>query len=106
DHLSVNDTVAGAAAVRMDRAAKLQRLYVHSTNTPNVAYTVTLCSGATSPPSCTGTRPQCTVATGTTTCNDTTNSVRAAAGDYVEVRVGNQGNTNGTVGFSIEVADP
>jgi hypothetical protein len=105
-HLSINDTVSGVAAVRMDRGARLQNLYVHSTNTPNTAYTVTVCSGSTSPPDCTGTRPRCTVALGTTTCSDTSSAATVAEGDYVEVRVGNQGNTSGTVGFSVEIVDP
>jgi hypothetical protein len=57
------------------------------------------------PPSCSGAWPRCTVAMGSTTCSDTTNAVTVAQGDYVEVQVQNQGDTTGTEGFSVEVAD-
>jgi cysteine-rich repeat protein len=104
-HLAMDTTTPGAAAVSMDRPAKLQNLYVHSTTAPASSFMVTVCSGPTSPPSCSGVRPRCTVAIGSTTCDDTTNSVSVAQGDYVEVQVQNQGDTSGTVGFSVEVVD-
>ena len=40
------------------------------------------------------------------TCSDTTDVVTVATGDYVEVQVQNQGDTSGTVGFSVELVDP
>ena len=104
-HLAVDTTTPGTAAVAMDRPARLQNLYVHSTAAPTNPFTVTVCSGPTSPPSCSGVRPRCTVASGSTTCNDTASAVTAAQGDYVEVQVQNQGDTTGTVGFSVEVMD-
>jgi len=67
--------------------------------------TVTVCSGPTTPPSCVGVRPRCTVGIGSTTYSDTGDAVTVAEGDYVEVQVGNQGDTTGTVGFSVDVAD-
>ena len=104
-HLAIDTTTPGAAAVAMDRPAQLQNLYVHSTTAPASPFTITVCSGPTSPPSCGGARPRCTVGTGSTTCSDTTDAVTVAEGDYVEVQVENQGDTTGTVGFSVEVAD-
>jgi hypothetical protein len=50
-------------------------------------------------------RPRCTVGIGSTTYSDTGDAVTVAEGDYVEVQVGNQGDTTGTVGFSVDVAD-
>ena len=105
-HLAFDTTLAGGAAIRMDRAAVLRNLYVDSTTLPSAAFTVTVCSGATSPPSCAGARPRCTVALGSTSCSDTGSSITVAAGDYVEVEIGGQGNTAGTLGFSFEVAEP
>ena len=105
-HSAIDTITPGTAAVAMDRPARLQNLYVHSTTVPTSAFTVTVCSGATSPPSCSGPRPRCTVGTGSMACSDTTDVVTVAAGDYVEVQVQNQGDTSGTVGFSVELADP
>ena len=104
-HLALDTTTPGTAAVTMDRPAQLQNLYVHSTTAPTSSFTVTVCSGPTSPPSCSGPRPRCTVGTGSTTCSDTTGVVTVATGDYVEVQVQNQGDTSGTVGFSVELVD-
>ena len=104
-HLGVDAATPGTAAVAMDRPARLQNLYVHSTTTPTMAFAVTVCSGPTSPPSCSGPRPRCTIGIGSTTCSDTTNVITVAEGDYVEVQVQNQGDTTGTVGFSVELVD-
>jgi uncharacterized delta-60 repeat protein len=104
-HLAVDATVASAAAVRMDRPAQLQNLYVHSTTAAARAFSVSVCSGSTTPPSCGGTRPHCTVALGATACSDTSSAVSVLQGDYVAVQVENQGDTTGTVGFSVEVAN-
>jgi hypothetical protein len=105
NHLAFDTTLAGGAAFRMERPAVLRSLYVDSTTLPATAFTVTVCTGTSSPPSCVGTRPQCTVNLGSTSCSDTSTSVSVAAGDYVEVQIGGQGNTAGTLGFSFEVAD-
>ena len=105
-HLATDAATPGTAAVTMDRPARLQNLYVNSTTVPTSPFTVTVCSGPTSPPSCSGVRPRCTVGSGSTGCNDTSHAVTVAQGDYVEVQVQNQGDTSGTVGFSVEVADP
>jgi hypothetical protein len=105
-HLPISATTPGGAAIRMDRPARLQNLYVHSTTPATTAFTVTVCSGATSPPSCSGSQPHCTVAAGSTACSDPSTVVAVAQGDYVEVQVGSQGDTTGTVGFSVEVVDP
>jgi cysteine-rich repeat protein len=105
-HLPFDTTTPGAAAVAMDRPARLRNLYVHSTAAPTTSFVVTICSGPTSPPSCSGTRPHCTVGIGATTCSDTANAVTVAEGDYVEVQIGNQGDTAGTVGFAVELTDP
>jgi len=105
-HLPISATTPGGAAMRMDRPARLQNLYVHSTTPATTAFTVTVCSGATSPPSCSGSQPHCTVAAGSTACSDPSTVVAVAQGDYVEVQVGSQGDTTGTVGFSVEVVDP
>lgn len=104
-HLAVDAVTPGAAAVRLDRAAQLQNLYVHSTTVAATSFAVTVCSGPTSPPSCLEPRPSCTVPNGATTCSDTTHAVAVSAGDYVEIRVEGQGDTTGTVGFSVEVAN-
>ena len=104
-HLGTDAATPGAAAVRMDRAARLQNLSVHSTTPATVAFAVTVCSGATSPPGCNGVRPQCTVAAGATTCTDSARTISVAQGDYVEVRVDNQGDATGTIGFAVELAD-
>jgi len=105
-HLGVDTATPGTAAIAMDRPTRLQNLYVHSTTTPTTAFSVTVCSGPTSPPSCSGPRPRCTVGTGSSTCSDTTDVVTVAVGDFVEVQVQSQGDTSGTVGFSVELADP
>jgi hypothetical protein len=105
NHLDFATTQAGGAAIRMDRPAVLRNLYVDSTTLPTTPFSVTVCTGASSPPSCAGSRPQCTVPLGSTSCSDTITSVSVAAGDYVEVEIGGQGSTGGTLGFSFEVAD-
>jgi hypothetical protein len=104
-HLAVDTTTPVGATVLMDRPAQLRNLYVHSTTAPASSFAVSVCTGSTSPPVCGGSRPQCTVAVGSTTCSDTTHVVTVAQGDYVEVRVQNQGDTTGTVGFSAEMVD-
>jgi hypothetical protein len=106
DHLDFATTAAGGAAIRMDRPAVLRNLHVDTTTLPAAAFLVTVCTGAATPPSCTGTRPQCTVHLGSTSCTDTSTSLSVDAGDYVdEVEITGQGGTGGTVGFSFEVAD-
>jgi len=104
-HSAVDATAPGSAALRIDRSAQVQNLYVHSTTPAARAFTVTVCSGSTSPPSCTGTRPHCTVTLGATTCTDTTNALSLSQGSYVEVQVEHQGDTAGTIGFSVELAN-
>lgn len=105
-HLNMDATVPGSAAVRIDRPARLRNVVLHSTTAVAVATTVTVCSGPTSPPSCSGTRPQCAIAVGGTACSDLVNSTTVSAGDYVEVQIGHQGNTAGTIGFAVEIVDP
>ncbi len=105
-HSPIDAAAPGAAAVRVDRPAQLRNLYVHSTSPATTAFTVTVCSGATSPPSCAGVRPQCTVAAGATECHDLASTTAVAAGGYVEVQVQGQGDSLGTVGFGVEIVDP
>ncbi len=104
-HLGIATPTAGGAAVRMERSAQLENLYVQTTSPATTAFSVTVCSGATSPPSCTGIRPSCTVAVGATECSDVASVASVAQGDFVEVQVQAQGNTTGTVGFSVELLD-
>jgi hypothetical protein len=104
-HLGIVAPTPGAAAVRMDRSAKLENLYVQTTAPATTAFSVTVCSGASSPPSCTGIRPRCTVAVGATECHDVANVASVAQGDFVEVQVQSQGTTAGTIGFSVELLD-
>jgi len=104
-HSGMDTTTPGGAAVRLDRSAQVQNLYVHSTTPAARAFTVTVCAGATSPPSCSGAGPHCTVALGAMTCVDTTNILTLTQGSYVEVQVEHQGDTTGTIGFSVEIAN-
>jgi hypothetical protein len=103
-HLGIDATAPGGAAVIMDRPAQLQHLYVHSTTAAASAFTVRVCAGSSSPANC-AVGPRCTVPLGGLTCSDTSTIVPVAQGDYVEVQVGNQGDTSGTVGFSVDVVD-
>lgn len=92
-------------AYRLERAARLRNLTVHTTVVSSTVDSVfTVCTGSSNPPPCTGTLT-CMLLRGTDTCINDVDGLDLPAGTYYIVKATGQGGSSGRIGFSLEMMD-
>ena len=98
------DATAPPNLSRFAWAGTVRNLYSWASLAPGANFDTTICTAATSPPTCGSIA--CTTTTAGQTCNDTVDSSVSAAGNYWQVKVGAQGTTGFSVGYSFELGVP